>query len=135
MGKVLEGIIEGKSQEQAMLDAGYSKSYSRNFYRIAQSRSWKELLEDLYPDEYVAEQLSSLMNARKLILYDFPTGTKDESIKKMFSVCGGECCYIGIYQDSKDYVVKRAVGWLYNAEILDRAMEMVYKLKGYLRED
>lgn len=135
--KVIRGVLEGKTQKQAMLDAGYSKSYSSDgTSKLKKSRAWEEILSTTFSDEFIAKKQKGLLNHKIPKNLRFPYMTPDEDIRNMYKICGGECLYIGDEMKETAQGVFRwrtGVGWVTNVEIVDKQMEKLYKLKGYYK--
>ena len=134
--KVIEGVLEGKTQKQAMLDAGYSESYSRNSNMIKKTRPWEEIMATTFNDEFLAKEQEKLIKHKIPKNLKFPYMTPDNEIYEMYKICGGECLYIGDELRETAQGVFRwrtGVGWVSNADMVDKQIEKLYKLKGYYK--
>jgi hypothetical protein len=134
--KVVEGVLEGKTQGEAMKDAGYSESYSRVPNRMKSTRTWEEILSTTFSDEFVAKEQEKLIKHKVPKNLKFPYMTPDNEIYEMYKICGGECLYIGDEVRETAQGVFRwrtGVGWVSNADMVDKQIEKLYKLKGYYK--
>ncbi|MDX9739477.1 MAG: hypothetical protein RBT33_03960 [Candidatus Dojkabacteria bacterium] len=134
--KVVEGVLEGKTQGEAMRDAGYSESYSRVPNQMKSTRSWEEILSTTFSDEFVAKEQEKLIKHKVPKNLKFPYMTPDNEIYEMYKICGGECLYIGDEVRGTAQGVFRwrtGVGWVSNADMVDKQIEKLYKLKGYYK--
>lgn len=61
-------IVEDRrvSQQQAMIQAGYSKSYATHPHQLKNTKSWKELMEQFIPETLVAQKHMELLTAKKV---------------------------------------------------------------------
>lgn len=57
-------VNEHKPIPKAMLEAGYSKSFSNNPQELTRSDAWKELLDKHIPDELLTQKHRELLDAR-----------------------------------------------------------------------
>ena len=134
--KVIEGVLEGKTQKQAMLDAGYSESYAKSPNQMKSTRPWEEILSTTFNDEYLASEQEKLIKHKVPKNLKFPFMTPDNEIYEMYKICGGECLYIGDEVRETAQGVFRwrtGVGWVSNADMVDKQIEKLYKLKGYYK--
>jgi len=134
--KVVEGVLEGKTQGEAMRDAGYSESYSRNPYQLKGSRTWEEILSTTFSDEFVVKEQEKLIKHKIPKNLKFPYMTPDNEIYEMYKICGGECLYIGdeVRETAQGiFRWRTGVGWVSNADMVDKQIEKLYKLKGYYK--
>jgi hypothetical protein len=70
--KIALGLLEGKTQEQALMDAGYSPASARNPSEILDNpviqQSFQEILEKAgLSDDYIAEKHRELIDAKKVV--------------------------------------------------------------------
>jgi hypothetical protein len=70
--KISENIGKKASVEQAVKDAGYSKSYARSGH-IKDTRSWDTLLKEEMPDGFLMEKHKELLEKKELF-YNPKTG-------------------------------------------------------------
>jgi len=68
--KIIEGIIEGKTQEQAGIDAGLSpKTVNAQVSKILKEpetqKTFRELLDAQIPDSTLSKKISSLLHAKE----------------------------------------------------------------------
>lgn len=134
--KVVEGVLEGKTQGEAMRDAGYSESYSRTPYQLKGSRTWEEILSTTFSDEFVAKEQEKLIKHKIPKNLKFPYMTPDNEIYEMYKICGGECLYVGdeVRETAQGiFRWRTGVGWVSNADMVDKQIEKLYKLKGYYK--
>lgn len=134
--KVIEGVLEGKTQKQAMLDAGYSESYAKSPNLMKSTRPWEEILATTFSDEFVAKEQEKLIKHKVPKNLKFPFMTPDKEIHDMYKICGGECLYVGDEVRETAQGVFRwrtGVGWVSNADMVDKQIEKLYKLKGYYK--
>lgn len=135
--KVMDKVVkEGKSMKQAMLEAGYSDTYSRTPQQLSNSRTWAELLNTEFVDEDLVKTHKGLMATKKIVNIKFPINTPDPDIKTLFQVAGGECLHIA--EEAKRtasglYKWRTGVGWILDSDMLDRQLDKVYKIKGYYK--
>lgn len=134
--KVVEGVLEGKTQGEAMKDAGYSESYSRVPNRMKSTRTWEEILSTTFSDEFVAKEQEKLIKHKIPKNLKFPYMTPDNEIYEMYKICGGECLYVGdeVRETAQGiFRWRTGVGWVSNADMVDKQIEKLYKLKGYYK--
>lgn len=134
--KVVKGVLEGKTQGEAMRDAGYSESYSRVPNQMKSSRSWEEILSTTFNDEYLAKEHEKLLKHKIPKNLKFPYMTPDNEIYEMYKICGGECLYIGdeVRETAQGiFRWRTGVGWVSDADMIDKQIEKLYKLKGYYK--
>ena len=53
-------------RQEAMMQEGYSESYSRNGH-IAETDSWQELMKNYLPDQLLAKRHKELLNKREVV--------------------------------------------------------------------
>ena len=134
--KVVEGVLEGKTQGEAMRDAGYSESYSRVPNQMKSTRSWEEILSTTFSDEFVVKEQEKLIKHKIPKNLKFPYMTPDNEIYEMYKICGGECLYIGdeVRETAQGiFRWRTGVGWVSDADMVDKQIEKLYKLKGYYK--
>lgn len=62
--------------------------------------------------------------------------TPDNEIYEMYKICGGECLYIGdeVRETAQGiFRWRTGVGWVSDADMIDKQIEKLYKLKGYYK--
>lgn len=131
--KAIKGILEGKTQKQALLDAGYSKSSAKNPKIIRKSRTWEEILKSDFSDEFVAKKQKKLMNVKIIKNVKFPYTTPDEDIRNVFKICSGVCLYIGdeVRETAQgEFRWRTGVGYVLDVDMLNVQIDRLYKLKG-----
>lgn len=134
--KVIEGVLEGKTQKQAMLDAGYSESYAKSPNIMKSTRPWEEIMATTFNDEFLAKEQEKLIKHKIPKNLKFPYMTPDNEIYEMYKICGGECLYIGdeVRETAQGiFRWRTGVGWVSNADMVDKQIEKLYKLKGYYK--
>lgn len=52
---VVEGLIQGKTAKQSMLDAGYSKNYASQPSKLAVQKTFQELMSEYIPQDFVLD--------------------------------------------------------------------------------
>lgn len=131
--KVVKGILEGKTQGQAMKDAGYSESYSRTPQVFKKNRSLDEILASDFSDEFIAKKQKKLMNVKKIQIIKFPAMTPDNEINQVFELCDGKCLYIGdeVRETAQGmFRWRTGVGYVLDIDMFNIQVDRIYKLKG-----
>lgn len=109
---------------QAMIDAGYSRSYAESS-NIKTKKSWAQLMEEYLPDTLLADTHHELMKASKLDYMLFSSEISDEDIYTLLQ--------------SKGIVPKKIIHgvagthvWFFlpDNKIRKDAIELGYKVKG-----
>ena len=72
---------------QAMIDAGYSKTYAESG-EIKKKKTWQQLMEIYLPDDLLAEKHYQLLHAKELDYFVFPKSMKDEEIEERMAEAG-----------------------------------------------
>jgi len=89
--RMAKRLIEngGKSISKAMRDAGYSDAYASNPHKFKKTKKFKELMQEIMPDDLLAETHLSLLRAGEIQHYTFPaivlnkmTKSKDKRAKR-----------------------------------------------------
>jgi len=94
---VLEGVGNGKTYRQAMLDAGYSERKANHPKRVLDSKGFKILIDEIFPEEAVKTMWYEWLNHQETIVIKNengievkPTGQKSkiawEAFKKMLDI-------------------------------------------------
>jgi len=126
---VLENL--GKTREdgkkptfkQAAEDAGYSPSYA-DAGQIIKTKTWEDILDETFPDDYVAEKHNELMNMKRIGKFGFPLEETDENIKDIIQGFGFPCSYIALKDDKKV-----AYFPIVSETARKAALDMIYKIK------
>lgn len=65
--KVLKKILEnpGKSLGSAMREEGYSEEYSDNPQELTATKSWQELVEEVFPDDLLTKTHKEALEAKR----------------------------------------------------------------------
>jgi len=143
--KVLSNVVNGKPPKisQAMIDCGYSPSVAHHQAgRVTSSKEWDDILEERFPDAYLAEKHDELIGAAQIQHYEFPLceekATEGE-IKKLTnddiktiveSVPGCRLIYVKNTRYSKVAFYQSP-----DNKVRKDAIEMAYKLKRRLTPD
>lgn len=124
--KMIENVGKGKpiSLSKAMLESGYSKSYSHNPHVLKKTRSWDVILKEVFNEEFLAEQHMELFLAKEVQKFTFPTKMKDEEI---ISSVGSAGFKVIVVRPSP--IGKMAFYSIPNARAKKDALDFAYKLK------
>lgn len=80
-----------------MRQAGYSEATSKNPCNLTRSKAWRELVDDLLPEQELATKHKALLNSSKVQWYEFPVPEKPKRRKKLVPQARGG----SIYNDSE----------------------------------
>jgi hypothetical protein len=129
--KVLEKLKEnvgkcGKtgSFKEAIIDAGYSKSYAENG-NLLKTKTWEELMEQYLKEEEILEAEKNQMTAKRLYDYTFPKSLTDEQIKEDIESHTG-CKLVRIVRGEK---VAQAFFYTPDNAAIGKSLDRIYKLK------
>lgn len=126
--KVIEKLVEngGKSVSKAMRDAGYSAATAKSPQKVTRSKSWKELMQEYFPDDVVAAAEAKQLNAARVDHYVFPLAMSDEEITAIvLSYPNTRMIRISVGQTAK-----RAYFWAPDNNAVAKSIDRIYKLKG-----
>jgi hypothetical protein len=142
--KVIEGIIkEGKTKQQAMLDAGYSESYARAS-QIQHTESFNELLEKKIPNDKLVEAVETLLNLSTHKEYSFSDEMEEKEVYKALRKMGHlkRDCYVykekafkKIGKDLIEYHYWRALVKIPYEQGISSGADKLSKLKGLYAPD
>ena len=122
-----------KTLGQMMIDAGYSEATATgNPGRTLESKSFKDKLNELLPDDDVLQAHKDLFGAGHLQQYTFPNTEKNEDIKVLINNIPG-CRLILIrtlLTKRKGVGMKTAYFLVPDNRSRKDAIDMAYKLKG-----
>jgi len=112
------------TKTQAMIDAGYSKSYAESGH-IKTKKSWNQLMEEYLPDSLLAKTHNELLDFKKLDYMLFNADVKDDDIYELMEKvnCIPKKIIHGI-QGTHVYF------WQPDGRIRKDATDMAYKVKG-----
>lgn len=120
---------DGKSVSKAMREAGYSEGAAHNPHRLTKSKTWDELMEQYLPDKKVAQVHKQLLEAKYVDHMVFPLATPEEEIRALLKSTG---CTVRRFQHGETAI--HCWFWAPNTKAQKDAIELVYKLKGRLKE-
>ena len=79
-----------KTQEQVLIEAGYSKSVAQHSpTQITNSQGWNQLMDKYLTDENTAQVHNEMMNAQKVQLFVFDGEIKNKQIYRVISQITG----------------------------------------------
>lgn len=122
---VMKMVREGKAASVAMREAGYSEGTSRNPINLTSSKAFRELIDDVLPEEFVTQTHASLLRASKIEHMVFPTDIEDEEITDLLKNNG---CLV---QKIK-HLEQGTHVWYFIPDGFSRraGVDMAYKLRG-----
>ncbi len=127
---VLKKMVDfGGNMGKAMLAVGYSPAMAKNPQKLTQSKGWKELMGEYFPDEELVMITRELLFAHKLKSMSFSPDFSDQYIKELFKNRGGYEI-IGIAR-SEEIVIIHYLQPDYTART--GTIDMIYRLKGYYK--
>ncbi len=75
----IENIVENRGNvSKGMRDAGYADKTVKNPSNLTESKAWEEIMEDVLPDENLAEIHRQQLNSTRIDHMVFPLGPKGE---------------------------------------------------------
>lgn len=123
--KVAENIGKGKPMGEAMIEAGFSLSYSKSPDKLKNTKTWKQLMKDFLPDSEIAATHARLMKAHKVESMTFPRDVEDEEI---IALLGEVRCVVRRIREIMGQ--KYVWYWANDNKAQKDAVDMAYKLKG-----
>lgn len=133
--KKLQEIL-GKSKGQKNItigkilkEAGYSKDVCDNPKQVTERKGFKELLDELIPDEKVTAKLNDLMDAKTLDSYRMDAKIDDKEITSIVESVGG--CKVRKILRSKSDTHVTVYFWRPDNMIIDKILEKMIKIRGY----
>ena len=121
-------VENGGNMGKAMIEAGYSKAMAKNPYKLTRSRGWFEAIDGILFDDKLVQIHNELLDAEKIVKTKFPLFVSDKKIHSIIeSGCEAKVAYIEELKGYKNCYYL----WPDNSARL-RAVELGYKLKGYL---
>jgi hypothetical protein len=118
-------IKNGGNLRKAMLEAGYSKTTAKNSHLLKRQKSWQTLMDEYFPDDFVAEEQRKLLSSHRLDHYEFPAQEKDAKIMELFGMVEG----VRLLKIEKYVGYKRAYFICSDNVAKAKALDMIYKLK------
>jgi hypothetical protein len=101
--RAIANVVENRGNvSKAMRDAGYTPATAKNPKNLTQSDAWTELMEQVLPDQLLADKHAALLNKKET--------------KRTFDHSTGEW-------------VDKATGDV-DAQAVSKGLDMAYKLKG-----
>lgn len=123
--KILSENIR-KPVGEAMLEAGYSPSYSKHPQDLKKNKAWQRIMKKYLPDDELGKKHQKLLNASKIDHYVFPATTSDEDIKALIDSVEG-LTFIKIQGNAQ---WKRCYFSVPDNDTQGRMLELAYKIKG-----
>lgn len=114
--KISDGIRNGKTMGEVMLELGYSESYAKNPNHLKETASWQALTEEQLPDEL-------LTNVHKGLLTHKEWRARDAGLDKAYKIKKKYDTTINI---------KGAITQLSDAEVENRIAELLSGVIGSL---
>ncbi len=127
---VLKKMVEfGGNMGKAMLAVGYSPAMAKNPQKLTESKGWKELMGDYFPDEVLVMLTRELLFAHKIRSMSFSLDTSDQDIQAIFK--GGR----GYKLLNIARLDKRIIAYYRQPDnsMIIRTIDMIYRLKGYYK--
>lgn len=129
-----EMVANGGNMKAALKKAGYSPAVQKNPHKVTRSKTWKQLMDEYLPEDYLAEKHRELMEANSIHHYVFPHGTAkkdpritDAEIRSIVeSVPGCRLVYIKLDK----FLGKVAYYQSPDNKARKDALDMAFKLRG-----
>jgi hypothetical protein len=124
--RTMKALVEnGGSVRDAMRKAGYSEAMIKTPSKLTRSKNWKELLEEILPNDFVIDQHKKLFNQKQVSYFSFPRDMTDLDIRKHVEANGLEV--ISVRSSDK---AKMAFYAMPDTQAIKAALDMAHKLKG-----
>jgi hypothetical protein len=115
--------------KKAMMDAGYSETYSGQPCKITKSKSWNALVKEYFPADTVLKKHEELLNAKKVKAIQFPLKTPDAEAEEICRLAGFTPIKLAVFLGQK---------WVYcfipNGDLQDKALDKLYKITNRYKE-
>jgi len=122
---IAKKVIEGSTVKKAMLEAGYSKGVAKRPTEVIHNRTFKEILDELLPEEYVIGEHRKLYNEHRQLKQVRLDTIDDDIINK--NIEGLE--NVQVLKNEKDGYTTLLINEV-DKEARRNAVEMAYKLRG-----
>jgi hypothetical protein len=131
--KVMEN--RGMAISKAMREVGYPDVTAKNPKNLTESKAWKEIMDEILPEEYVAEQHKKLFEMKNVQTMKFDIVVSENEIKEIFNQSGLHLVKIKklIYkssskkEDDKEWIAYYIVN---DSFALKSALDMAHKIRG-----
>lgn len=121
--QISENIGKGMTMEEALVAAGYSRSYAKSGH-IKDTRKWNEIVEQEMPDSYLMQHHNELLNSRRIEHMVFPTFMSDEAIKELL-----ESVNAVVRKIQHGEQANHVWFWTNDNRAKKDALDMMYKIK------
>ncbi len=113
------------SVSEAMRIAKYRPSYAKNPQAMTRSKGMSDLMEMVFPKDFVATKHRQLLNASKVEHLVFPLAMTD---KKITEILARNNCTVTEFMHSET----QTHVWFFTADNMaqDKALDKIYKLRG-----
>lgn len=118
-------LENGGNVSKAMREAGYSEAMAKNPQKLTQSKAWNDIMEEVFPDNFIVEQHRKLFESRQLDYFVFSKSMLDEEIRQHVEAAG--LSVIVIRASDKG---KMAFYSTPNDIVRQKALADIYKIKG-----
>ena len=123
--KVIRGLKAGESIGKSMLKAGYSPATANNPQVLTESKTFKELLDEIMPEEFVLDQHKRLYSEHRHLKQIRLESTDDKDIKE---ACKGYENISVIKKPEEGYTL--LIINEVDKEARKSAVELAHKLRG-----
>lgn len=115
-----------KTHKEIMIAAGYAPSTASDQpKRTRLGKNFRQLLDEIMPEEDIVKQHEALLKSRKLDHMVFPTKLEDEEIAELLA--SANCILRKVVHSEQ---AKHAYFWSPDNRARKDALDMLYKIKG-----
>lgn len=128
--RVLKHLGEnGGKMADALRKEKFSEKTVDNPQKVTTSKTWQELMDEYFPDEFVTKKHMELMNATKVIYASFPQKMKPKDAMDIVRAAGHQPHSTAVFQGQLHVFYFAA-----DFHFRDQGLDKLYKISGKYKE-